>query len=113
MRIGLSLKPGQGGTKRLLESYGERLLCVRYRYDREKQKRYKTVELIVEEKEWHPQKRAYRANSIVGVKVALREKELQNRIRRAGGKWNHEKQVWELRYDAAVRLALEKRIARQ
>jgi hypothetical protein len=27
------LKPGQKGTKRLVEKYGDSLLCVRYRYD--------------------------------------------------------------------------------
>jgi len=27
------LKPGQNGTKRLLEQYGKALLCVRYRFD--------------------------------------------------------------------------------
>jgi hypothetical protein len=27
------LKPGQGGTKSLLDNYSERLICVRYHYD--------------------------------------------------------------------------------
>lgn len=27
------LKPGMKGTKRLVEKYGDSLLCVRYRYD--------------------------------------------------------------------------------
>lgn len=40
--------PGQRGAKRLLEQYGAKLVCVRYRYDRQKQKCFKTVELIVE-----------------------------------------------------------------
>jgi hypothetical protein len=31
----LRLKPGQKGTKRLLAQYGDRLICVRYRYDAE------------------------------------------------------------------------------
>jgi len=29
----LSLAPGQNGTKKLVATYGERLVCVRYRYD--------------------------------------------------------------------------------
>jgi len=33
MRVRLHLKPGQQGTRRLLEEYGDRLVCVRYRYD--------------------------------------------------------------------------------
>lgn len=47
MRIGLNLKPGDKGTRRLVAEYGERLLRVRYRYDEERGKRLKTVELIV------------------------------------------------------------------
>jgi hypothetical protein len=43
------LKPGQKGTKALLEQYGDKLLCVRYRYDEKRQVRIKTVELIVSE----------------------------------------------------------------
>ncbi|MEW6208252.1 MAG: GIY-YIG nuclease family protein [Acidobacteriota bacterium] len=54
MRIGLNLKPGKGGTKRLLAQYGERLVCVRYRYDEKREKRFKTVEIIVEESDWDP-----------------------------------------------------------
>jgi hypothetical protein len=30
--VGLHLKPGQKGTKHLVEQYGDRLVCVRYRY---------------------------------------------------------------------------------
>ena len=33
MRSRLNLKPGQKGTKRLVEKYGKALLDVRYRYD--------------------------------------------------------------------------------
>lgn len=49
MRTRLTLIPGQNGTKSLLERYGDRLVCVRYRYDEKKEKRYKNVELIFEE----------------------------------------------------------------
>ncbi len=44
--------PGQKGTKKLFDQYGARLFCVRYRYDREKRKRFKTIELIIEEGPW-------------------------------------------------------------
>jgi hypothetical protein len=49
MQIRLTLKPGQKGTKKLLRRYGDKLVCVRYRYDPQNKKRYKTVELIEEE----------------------------------------------------------------
>jgi hypothetical protein len=46
MRIRLTLKPGQEGTKQLTEKYGASLVCIRYRYDKKRGKRWKTVELI-------------------------------------------------------------------
>ncbi len=54
MRTRLKLKPGQRGTKKLQAMYGDRLVCVRYRYDLESGRRFKTIEIIVEEKEWSP-----------------------------------------------------------
>ena len=49
-RVRLHLKPGQKGTKQLLAQYGDRLICVRYRYDAQRKKRFKTVELVVAER---------------------------------------------------------------
>ncbi len=54
MQTRLSLRPGQKGTKKLVVEYGDRLVAVRYRYDAERQRRYKTVELVVEESPWSP-----------------------------------------------------------
>ncbi len=54
MQIKLSLKPGQHGTLKWLDKYGDKLVAVRYRYDEEKRKRYNTVEIIVEESTWLP-----------------------------------------------------------
>ena len=48
METRLSLVPGQNGPKKLAARYGERLVCVRYRYDAQRKVRHKTVELIVE-----------------------------------------------------------------
>jgi hypothetical protein len=54
MKVKSTLAPGRKGTKQLTEQYGDQLVCVRYRYDEVKQKRYKTVELIVDEQDWTP-----------------------------------------------------------
>ena len=43
------LKPGQKGTRRLVEKFGDSLLCVRYRYDVNRGARLKTAEIFVEE----------------------------------------------------------------
>ena len=42
---------------KLLKQYGEQLVCVRYRYDQKRRKRYKTVALIADEKDWLPETR--------------------------------------------------------
>ena len=38
MKARVTLKPGQKGTKKLVERYGDALVCVRYRYDPVKRK---------------------------------------------------------------------------
>ena len=48
------IKPGQKGSKRWVEQYGDKLLCVRYRYDEQRRVRLKTVEIVVEERPWQP-----------------------------------------------------------
>ncbi len=104
------LAPGQKGTKKLHEQFGDRLLCVRYRYDDLLQKRFKTVELIVEEAAWIPPSAPFAANTIVGLRVELAEAELQRKVKQAGGKWNPARRLWEIRYDQAVKLGLKGRI---
>ena len=55
MRVQATLQPGQEGTKKLLDQYGDQLVCVRSRYDEAQQRRLKTVELTVEETPWRPE----------------------------------------------------------
>ena len=49
MEVIKTLRPGDSGTKKLTEHYGDRLVCVRYRKDGKRQRRYTTIELIVDE----------------------------------------------------------------
>jgi hypothetical protein len=106
MSIQLTRKPGQKGTKRLLLVYGDKLVCVRYRYDEVRRRRSKTVELVVEECEWMP------ADTPVRVRVAWGERDLGVRVKRAGGRWLSEVKLWELPYGKAVSLGLTERIVR-
>jgi hypothetical protein len=71
MKTRLILKPGQPGTKRLVEKYGESLVCVRFRYDAESRQRLKTVELLVEKTDWNPPQR-YDAEALVPVRIKVR-----------------------------------------
>ena len=112
MLMSKKLKPGQPGTKRLVGQYGQRLLCVRYRYDGVQGKRFKTVELIIEESLWQPPPKPLRPEQVVGLRIGIKERGLQARIKTAQGKWSERQQVWELRYDKVVELGLTERIVK-
>ena len=113
MRTRLHLKPGQKGTKQLLAQYGDRLVCVRYRYDAQRKKRFKTVELIVAERAWEPPPPRCAAEALVGGRVGFAEVEVRDQVKQAGGKWNRRRKVWELRYEHVVALKLEARIVEE
>ena len=113
MRTLLHLKPGKKGTKQLLARYGDRLVCVRYRNDAQRKKRFKTVELIVTEREWEPPPPRFAAEAMVGVRVGFAEVELREQVKQAGGKWNRSRKVWEMRYEHVVALKLEARIVEE
>ena len=91
------IKPGRNGTKRLLEKYGDALLCVRYRYDEIRGVRIKTAEIIVEEKGGKPSLR-YSDDDIVQVAVAYTEKRLREQLKAAGARWDREEKLWRVRY---------------
>lgn len=105
LKTRLTLAPGANGTKKLVARYGDRLVCVRYRYDVEKRMRLKTVELIEEEAAWLP------SSALYLVKIDYAESALRDRIKDAGGRWNAERKVWMLGAAAVRRLGLEPRIA--
>jgi len=104
------IKPGQPGTKKLIEKFGDRVLCVRYRYDEAQGVRLKTVELVIEEKPWKPDQSKISGRKIVGLQIDINETEIRQRIRQLGGKWNRSKKVWELQYSQVVELGLTDRI---
>ncbi|HEU5087432.1 MAG TPA: hypothetical protein VFT99_08300, partial [Roseiflexaceae bacterium] len=109
MKTRLVLKAGQRGTRHLQAVYGEQLLYVRYRYDAERRRRVKTVELIVEEADWAPPDNPA-GQTAVDVVVAPGEHELIEQIRAAGGDRLADQGVWKLRYDQAIQLGLAGRI---
>ena len=113
MRTRFYLKPGQKGTQELLAQYGDRLVCVRYRYDTQRKKQCKTVERIVAERDWEPPAPRLTAETIVGVRIGFAEVDLRERVKQAGGKWNRSRKVWELRYDQVVALTLDARIVEE
>ena len=109
MKSRLNLKPGQKGTKKLVAKYGESLLYVRYRYDESKGIRLTTVEIVEEAAPWQPRKRR-REGELVAVTVGFAEKELRQKLKGAGGKWDPERKVWLVPYGFVRGTELAKRI---
>jgi len=110
------MKPGQNGTEKLADKYGDRLVCVRYRYDPAAARRYTTVELIEDDV---PTPEApivdapgtvSRDTQLLGVRVEYWENELRERVKAAGGIWRPRQKLWELRYADVVALGLESRL---
>jgi hypothetical protein len=112
METRLTLRPGQSGTKKLLERYGERLVRVRYLYDSQARRRLKTVELIVESVAWHPRPRhpRRRDDEIVAVRIAFQETELRERAKRLGAVWRPAQKLWEITWRDAKRLGIADRV---
>jgi len=110
MKTRVNLKPGQKGTKRLVEQYGDALICVRYRYDAEKRKQYKTVEIVVSESEWKPPPAKYPDGTLVPLKIGIKETSLQDQVRSVGGRWNKQQQVWLVPYGCIAGTKLAKLI---
>jgi len=121
-------RPGQRGTRKLMAHYGDRLVCVRYRYDASASKRYKTVEIIIEEAKWSPPpprtdapRPALKVDTIeelpvsqeVGVKIFFRESQLREQVKAAGGRWLKSEKLWRVPYQTAISLGLEHRIAKR
>ena len=109
MIIQRRLNPGAPGTKKYVEKYGDRLVCVRYKYYESSGIKTKTIELVESESPW--QKRPHiPVNKSVYVRIDIEEKQLQHLIRAAGGHWDRSKQRWRLPYGTARSLGLDDRI---
>jgi hypothetical protein len=111
MRARSKLKPGQPGTRKLVEQYGNRLVCVRYRYDALKRRRYTTAEIIVDESDWDPMPSATARRELVPVRIAVHEVKLREKVKAAGGRWDPEKRVWHVPMEQVLQLGLGGRVA--
>jgi hypothetical protein len=107
----LKLRPGQKGTKALVEKYGEALVCVRYRYDEASRTRLKTVELIVEKKELPvSQQQNTEADRLVPVRISYGQRELGKMAKAMGGKWDSDVRLWYIPLSKIKGTKLEKHI---
>ena len=60
-------------NKKLLQRYGDNLVCVRYRYDEEKMMMFKTIEIIVDNKPWQADTKKIPKNKIMNIRIAIDE----------------------------------------
>ena len=111
MRPRSKLKPGQPGTRKLVKQYGDRLVCVRYRYDALKRRRYTAAEIIVDESDWDPMPSATARRERVAVRIDVREVKLREKVKAAGGRWDPEHRVWHLPMEQVLQLGLGGRVA--
>lgn len=106
----LRLKPGQRGTKTLVEKYGDALVCVRYRYDEKSRTRLKTVELIVERKELPVPRQALQDDPLVPVRISYGQRKLGIMAKTMGGTWDPDVKLWYIQHDKIKGTELEKHI---
>jgi hypothetical protein len=114
METRTTLRPGDRGTRKLVERYGKRLVCVRYRYDAVIKRRFTTVELVVAEAVWELKLRKPRANrppdDMVYVRVGFGEKGLRAKMKALGAIWRPQHKLWELPWGVVRGLGIEDRV---
>ncbi|MFY9315349.1 MAG: hypothetical protein WAO95_07295 [Burkholderiales bacterium] len=112
MEVRLTRRPGQAGTKKFPDRYGDRLVCVRYRYDAAGGRRHKTVELIVETVSWNACARRSRRRDeeMVAVRIGYEEADLREHAKRLGALWRPQHRLWEMRWLDAKRLCIADRV---
>lgn len=109
--VRLVLKRSQQGTKKLFNQYGERLICVRYRYDPIRKQRIKTVELTIEKSYWKPETyQRFFPDFTAGIQVHYHESDIRQTVKSAGGRWNPVHKLWEFPLSTIFELDLEDRI---
>ncbi len=115
MIVTKTLRPGDKGTDKWVRKYGQRLVCVRYRHDKERRKNLTTVELVIDEREalggFHRQTPMKPVpKQIVSIRVNYLEDELRVKVKAAGGLWDVEEKLWKLPISVVRELGLDKRI---
>jgi len=113
MKVMKKLNAGVPGTKFYTKLYGKNLVCIRHRYDQDKDELYTTVELVVQTRK---PKGKYNVLSNrdhgapVDVRIDFEERELRQRVKDAGARWMQDRKTWRLPYSTAVKLGLINRI---
>ena len=116
MRVLKTFRPGATGTRRLVDRFGNSLVCVRYRHDPVTDARVTTVELIVENtrkyksRDGSAGRKGLVVQPPVWVRVGRNETALRQQVKAAGGIWRYPEMVWELPREVAIQLGLRDRV---
>lgn len=109
-RVTRTVRPGQDGVQGLTFKYGAALVCVRYRDDPARGRRYTTVELIVAERIAPVVASGRDDDPSVAIRISFDETELRRLVKDAGGKWDANRRVWRVERSVVSRLGLRNRI---
>ena len=104
-KVTKKLPPDTPGAQRLLQRFGEALVCVRHRVTPDGEARCTTVELVLEQVPIRS-----RPDQLVGVQVGYSEKALQSQVKAAGGVWDPASRLWKLPQRTDRRLELSDRV---
>lgn len=96
---------GTPRAPKLLQRFGEALVCVRHRVTPDGETRCTTVELVLEQVPV-----SSRADPLVGVHFGYGEKALQSEVKAAGGVWDPAFRLWKLPQRTARQLGLSDRV---
>ena len=116
-----SLKPGHPRHGRLLAQYGNARVCVHYGIGPLARKRYKTVELIVDEHSLPPAPRMNNGdehtsrNTVarqVLVRISYAEDDLRAPSKQPAGRWLPDLKLWRMPRRNALAMGLRDRIVR-
>lgn len=108
-----TLRPGQKGTGRFVRDWGDRLVCVRYRYDAKGKIRYTTVEIVTSEiRPWTPPP-APHPDALVWLRVRPDEWRVIKGLRAERAFWDGSRKLWRARYESVERLRLRRRILKR
>ena len=113
MKVIKKLNAGMPGTKFYTKLYGKNLVCIRHRYDPEKEQLHTTVELIVQSRKLKGKYNVlsnYDHGAPVDVKIGYEESSLRQDVKSAGARWMQDSKTWRMPYSTAVKLGLINRI---
>lgn len=105
LRVIKTIVAGEPGSKALMETYGEQLVCIRHRIDPSGRVRLTTVEVVVSAARIQA-----KPSATVDLALPFDAHELRQRVTAAGGRWDPVRKVWRLRRATAMALGLRNRV---